>query len=83
MIITDTFDSSWASAPAGVETLAEEAVAQVIQLYETLFSNNVTVNITFQWGALASSVGADNNGGGGGLIFNYAQILNLMHGDEQ
>ena len=82
MIITDTFDSSWASAPAGVRNSCRQAVAQVVQLYETLSSNNVTVNITFQWGALASSVGADNNGGGGGLIFNYAQILNLMHGDE-
>ena len=94
MIINYQFDNStnpsdtlsWNNAPAGVnspvEQQAEAAFAAVAQLYDTLFSNNVTINITVQWGVLASTVGATNNGGGGGLIFNYAQVLALLQGDE-
>ena len=82
MIINYTFDNSWNSAPAGVEAQAQAAAGQVVNLYDTLFTNNITINLTFQWGVLAANKGATNNGGGGGLIFNYAQILAYLQGDE-
>src|SRR5580704_4296526 len=90
MIINYTFDNStnpsdtnsWANAPAGVEQQAQAAFAAVAQMYETLFTNNVTLNINVEWSAQAANVGASNDGGGGGLIFSYAQVLSLLQNDE-
>ena len=90
MIINYTFDNStnpsdtnsWANAPAGVEQQAQAAFAAVAQMYDTLFTNNVTLNITVQWGTTPAGAAAGNNGGGGGIIFTYAQVLSLLQGDE-
>ena len=74
--------NSWANAPAGTEQQAQAAAAAVAKLYDTLYSNNVTINVTLQWSALPSNVGASNNGGGVSLLVPYSEVLAALQANE-
>ena len=52
MKIVATYDSTVASAPAGYKTAIQSAVA----FFETTFSDNITINITFNWKSLFGGI---------------------------
>jgi PEP-CTERM motif len=51
LVITPSFDASWAAAAAGATTVVNNVIAE----YEADFSNPVTVTIAFSWGELNGS----------------------------
>src|SRR5262249_4334480 len=82
MQINYTFDSTWNSAPAGYEAAAESAFAYVVHLYDTIFTNNVTIDIgAVQWTTLPSNA-VSTNSAPGGLIFNYSQVRGYLQAHE-
>jgi hypothetical protein len=52
MKINATYESSLASAPAGYKT----AIQSVIAFFEASFSNNITLNLTFNWKNLSGGI---------------------------
>src|SRR5258708_10098731 len=78
MIIRVTFDASASSAPPGFES----AVNYVVSLFDSIFTNRVTINVDVGWGevhgqalqkgSLGESVEQFSNG------YNYAQILSAV-----
>ncbi len=78
MIIKVTFDASASSAPPGFEA----AVNDVVSLFDSIFTNPVTINIDVGWGeingqtlqnrTLGESLEQFTNG------YNYAQILSAV-----
>src|SRR5258708_38490523 len=78
MIIRVSFDASVASAPPGFET----AVNDVVSLFDSIFTNPVTINIDVGWGeingqtlqsrTLGESLEQFTDG------YNYAQILSAV-----
>src|SRR6516162_1178126 len=51
LVITPSFDASWAAAPAAATTVVNNVIAE----YEAAFSNAVTVTVAFGWGELNGS----------------------------
>jgi hypothetical protein len=78
MIIRVTFDASASSAPPGFES----AVNYVVSLFDSIFTNPVTINVDVGWGevhgqalqagSLGESVEQFSNG------YSYAQILSAV-----
>jgi hypothetical protein len=56
MKIVATYDSTVASAPVGYKTAIQSAIA----FFETTFSDNITINITFDWKNLSGGLAQSN-----------------------
>ena len=79
MQIDATFDSSVLSSSAATEI--ENAVDYVVNLYDSLFSNPITINIDVGWGevdgqtlesdALGESISNTSN-------YSYSQVVNAL-----
>jgi hypothetical protein len=51
LVITPSFDASWAAAPAGATTVVNNVIAE----FQADFSNPVTITVAFGWGELNGS----------------------------
>jgi PEP-CTERM motif len=81
LVITPSFDASWAAAPAAATTV----VNNVIAAYEADFSNPVTVTIAFGWGevegsAITSGAAANITGTNYNQNYTLAQVKALYAG---
>jgi hypothetical protein len=76
LTINIIWDSSVANAPAGFEAVVES----VVQLYETEFSNPVTLNINVGWGEVAGSAVTTALGESESYLesFSYSQIVSAL-----
>ena len=82
MLITYNFDSAtWGTAPSGDETQAQAAFGYVVNLYNALFTSNVTVAISdVYWKPLTGA--SASNPTLPGLFVNYSTLLGDLQAHE-
>jgi hypothetical protein len=76
MQITYTLGTSITSQGAAFTAQYQTAVNAAIQFLEHAFTNNVTLNLDFEWSSLGAGVGANNSGPA--YSFSYSQVLNAL-----
>ena len=78
MQINITYDPSVNAAPAGFKT----AVQAAVQFFDTTFTNNISVNISFGWGEVGGSLLGASSVGESSAIFDnfrsYAQVKSYL-----
>jgi hypothetical protein len=83
MLINYTFDSAtWGTAASGVEAQAQAAFGYAINLYNALFTSNVTVpTIDVYWKVTGPGTSAQNHAPGV-LDLSYAQVLSDLQAHQ-
>jgi DNA/RNA endonuclease YhcR with UshA esterase domain len=71
-----TYDSSVTSQSQSFQSMFHTAVNAALSFYESEFTNNITVNITFAWGATSSNAVAENSFYY--QTYSYAQIVSAL-----
>ena len=71
-----TYDLSVTSQSQSFQSMFHTAVNAALSLYESEFTNNITVNITFAWGATSSNAVAENSFYY--QTYSYAQIVSAL-----
>src|SRR5437764_4100804 len=82
MQINVSFDSSVANAPAGFVA----AVNYVVNYYDTLFTNNVTVNINVGYGEIAGQTMASGALGATSVSYageSYTSVVNALQAEGE
>ncbi len=80
MIINVTYDASASSAPAGFQT----AVQAAVQYLESIFSNDVTINISVGWGEVGGETlpaGSVASSTSAGYSLSYDELRNAFWAD--
>jgi Ca2+-binding RTX toxin-like protein len=75
-----TYDSSITSQSQSFQTMYHTAVNAALAFFQSEFTNNVTVNITFAWGGTGANFVAENNFYY--QTYSYAQIVTALKASQ-
>lgn len=76
-VINATFDKAWQAENLASKGVLDADVQSAIKTYESLFSNNVTINIEFKWGGVGTDKGS---GTGAAATPTYGLAGAYLHG---